>query len=191
MLKIQNDILSYLDQDKIVALVTLDISAAFDTVDHQRLLNCFKFTYGITGTALKWLESYLSGRTQRVSIDNHESFIALLEYGFPQGAVLAGILYNMYSGPLHIELKKHPVDHHAYADDKGTYIAFTIKNQDSAVRSLQNCVNSAKDWLNTNLLQVNDDKTKIIYFTPKKDTSFIKNPIFAGSDMISEKIPCY
>ena len=189
IIKIQNDILTSLDQDKIVALVTLDISAAFDTVDHHRLLKCFTSTYGMTGTVLKWLESYLSNRTQRVSIHNCDSFVALMEYGFPQGAVLAGIFYNMYSGPLHTELEKHPVDHHSYADDNGCYIAFSIKNQDNALNSLQNCLRNAKDWLNTNLLQVNDDKTKIIYFTPRRNTSFVQNHIVVGSDVISPSSP--
>ena len=191
MLKIQNDILVSLDKDKIVALVTLDISAAFDTVDHDRLLKCFNSKYGITGTALQWMKSYLSGRTQRVSIDNWESFIALIEYGFPQGAVLAGILYNMYSAQLNVEIEKHPADaeHHSYADDNSFYISFSIKDQDNALESLQLCVNYAKDWLNTNLLQVNDDKTRIIYFTPKKDMSFIRNSITIGTYVTNPRTP--
>ena len=184
MLKIQSDILSYLDQDKAVALVKLDISAAFDTVDHNRLLECFRSTYGLSGTVLKWLESYLSGRTQRVCVENCESFIALLEYGFPQGAVLAGLLYNLYSGPLHTELNKHPVDHHGYADDKSAYIAFTVENESSAIASLQLCLHSAKEWLDTNLLQVNDDKTETIYFTPKRTSDFLKNPVLFGSSLV-------
>ena len=187
LLKIQNDILISLDQNKVVALVRLDISAAFDTVDHNRLLNCFNQNYGLTGKVLKWLKSYLTGRTQRVSIKNIESFIALLEYGFPQGAVLAGLLYNMYSAPLHVEVEKHPTEHLSYADDNDFYIAFSLKDQDTAVQSLQLCVNNAKEWLNTNLLQVNGKKTKVIYFTPKKDMSFVQNPIMLGPTVIS---PC-
>ena len=184
MLKIQNDILTFLDEDKIVALVKLDISAAFDTVDHQRLLECFSSVYGLSGTVLKWLESYLSDRTQRVRVEDFDSFIALLEYGFPQGAVLAGLLYNMYSGPLHTELNKHPVDHHGYADDKSAYIAFTVENKDAALISLQHCLTSAKEWLDSNLLQVNDGKSQAIYFTPKKELGFVKTPILFESSLI-------
>ena len=119
ILKVQNDILTSLDQDKVVALILLDISAAFDTVDHHRLLECFSSNYGLTGTVLKWMESYLSNRSQKVSVYNCESFTSQMEHGFPQGAVLAGILYNMYSAPLHKEVQKHPPDHHGYADDNG------------------------------------------------------------------------
>ena len=189
MIKIQNDILTSLDKDKVVALVTLDISAAFDTVDQHRLLNCFNSTYGLSGTVLQWMKSYLSNRTQRVLLHNCESFVALLEHGFPQGAVLAGILYNMYSSPLHTEVESHPVDHHSYADDNNFYIAFSIKNKDAALDSLQDCLGSAKNWLNTNLLQVNDDKTKVIYFTPRKDTSFVQNPITVGAYQIFPTTP--
>ena len=185
LLKIQDDILTSLDQDKVVALVMLDISAAFDTVDHQRLLNCFSSCYGFSGTALRWMESYLSGRTQKVVIEDTESFTSLMENGFPQGAVLAGLLYNMYSGPLHTEIKKHNTEHHGYADDNNLYIAFAAENMLSSVELLKQCVDSTKDWLNLNLLQVNDSKTKIIYFTPKKSMSLTENSIVVGSSSIS------
>ena len=148
LLKIQNDILTYLDQGKVVALVKLDISAAFDTVDHQKLLNCFSTHYGITGIALEWLKSYLSDRTQRVVIEDTESFISLMDHGFPQGAVLAGLFYNMYSGPLHKEIEEYDTEHHGYADDNDLYLAFSVENQIPAIESLQRCLETTKEWLN-------------------------------------------
>ena len=185
LLKIQNDILTSLDQGKVVALVKLDISAAFDTVDHQKLLDCFSSHYGLSGTVLEWMKSYLSDRTQRVVIEDAESFISLMKYGFPQGAVLAGLFYNMYSGPLHKEIEKHDTEHHGYADDNDLYIAFSVENQTLAVESLKQCLETTKEWLNANLLQVNDGKTEIIYFTPKKEMSHVKNPILVGSSLVS------
>ena len=138
---------------------------------------------------MKWLKSYLSGRAQRVSVFGAESFVALLKYGFPQGAVLAGLFYNMYSGDLHDETEKYDAEHHGYADDNGFYLAFSVDNKSSAVSSLQICVNDAKQWLNNNLLQVNDDKTKVMYFTPKKGMGYIQDPITVGSIVVSPSNP--
>ena len=91
----------------------------------------------------------------------------------------------MYSGPLHTEIKKHNTAHHGYADDNNLYIAFAAENMLSSVELLKQCVDSTKDWLNLNLLQVNDSKTKIIYFTPKKSMSLTENSIVVGSSSIS------
>ena len=68
-LKVQNDILLAMDRQHVTLLVLLDLSAAFDTVDHRVLLRRLEVTYGITGTALQWFRSYLTGRTQRVYIN--------------------------------------------------------------------------------------------------------------------------
>ena len=69
LLKIQNDIPAAMDNQRVTLLVLLDLSAAFDTIDHQKLLNCLYVTYGITVTALKWFHSYLSNRKQRILIN--------------------------------------------------------------------------------------------------------------------------
>ena len=68
-LKVQNDILLAMDRQHVTLLVLLDLSAAFDTVDHRALLRRLEVTYGITGTALQWFRSYLTGKTQRVYIN--------------------------------------------------------------------------------------------------------------------------
>ena len=66
MIKIQNDILQAVDRQGGVILVLLDLSAAFDTIDHQVLLKTLRRDFGVTGTALDWFASYLSGRKQTV-----------------------------------------------------------------------------------------------------------------------------
>ena len=169
LLKLQNDVLCHLDQDRSVALVFIDISAAFDTANHQKLIKCFHQYLGITGTVLQWLESYLTGRKQRVIINESVSSAVLLECGFPQGANLAGLLYNMCTAPLSKIVEKHPAEHKGFADDNGFYIAFVSKNEIEAMISLRNCLTDAMDWFVANNFKVNDDKTHLMYFTPRKE----------------------
>ena len=90
LLKVQNDILIAIDNHKCVALLLLDLLAAFDTVDHELLLQRMIKRFGIDGQVLKWFRSYINGRTQ---IDNIKSTSKDLSCGVPQGSVLGPILY--------------------------------------------------------------------------------------------------
>ena len=100
LLKVQNDILLAMDRQHVTLLVLLDLSAAFDTVDHQVLLRRLEVTYGITGTALQWFRSYLTGRTQRVYINQTYSDDFALPHGVPQGSCLGPLLFTMYASKL-------------------------------------------------------------------------------------------
>ena len=89
---IQDDVLRSLDARKHVALVLLDLSAAFDTIDHCILLDELH-RIGVRGDALRWMSSYLTDRTQCVSVDDHLSCEIRLQHGVPQGSVLAPSFY--------------------------------------------------------------------------------------------------
>ena len=73
LLKVKTDILNNMDQRRVTFLVLLDLLAAFDLVSFKLLLNCLHYRFGVTGTVLKWIASYLTNRTQRVKIDDMES----------------------------------------------------------------------------------------------------------------------
>ena len=117
-MRIHNDFLRAIDDGKCVILVLLDLSAAFDTVDHDILISRLKHCFGITGKALGWIQSYLSGRTQFVKIGRERSSSRNLFFGVPQGSVLGPTQYSMYNSPLTDVISKHNMNHHFYADDK-------------------------------------------------------------------------
>ena len=110
--QIHNDILCAIDDAQCVILELLDLSAAFDTVDHDILITRLKHCFGITGKALGWIQSYLSGRTQFVKIGTERSSTHNLICGVPQGSVLGPILYSMYTSPLTHIISKHNMNHH-------------------------------------------------------------------------------
>ena len=100
LLRFQNDILQAIDRTKCVLLLLLDLSAAFDTIDHEILLQRLSVSGGVCGTALAWFRSYLTGRTQSVKIHNTTSNPRLLSYGVLQGSVLGPLLFTLYSAPI-------------------------------------------------------------------------------------------
>ena len=116
LIKVQNDILMNMDRQQVTLLVLLDLSAAFDTIDHQVLLDRLRLSFGIRGCALQWISSYLSDRTQRVSFENNFSQRRYLSYGVPQGSCLGPLLFTMYASKLFDIIKGYLPQTHAYAE---------------------------------------------------------------------------
>ena len=96
LLRIMNDILQAIDRHEDTILVLLDLSVAFDTFDHQMLLNILHQRFGSQDLALYWLTSYLSERKQSVRINYAISADNHLCCGVPQGSVLGLVLFSMY-----------------------------------------------------------------------------------------------
>ncbi len=107
LIKIINDIRFNSDSGKISVLVLLDLSAAFDTVDHNILLERLENWVGLSGMALKWFRSYLEGRGYYVSIGEHESKWTSMTCGVPQGSILALLLFSLYMLPLSQIMRKN------------------------------------------------------------------------------------
>ena len=89
-----------LSQGEATALVLLDLSAAFDTIELSTLLGCLLDWFGVGGSALKWFSSYLSERYQSVKIGSTLSNLQKLLFGVPQGSVLGPLLFSLYTSPL-------------------------------------------------------------------------------------------
>ena len=115
------------------ALVAIDLSAAFDLVNHSIYLERLDTYYGINGMAFR---SYLSGRTQRVVIKGVYSKEKMLDQGVPQGSVLGARLYTLYIRPLSHILENHRVLYHTDADDTQLYVKFDRESHSSMQKKL-------------------------------------------------------
>ena len=153
-----------MDNQRVVCLILLDLSAAFDTVNHQLLLNRLKYRFGFGEVILDWIRSYLMDRKERVVIGDVQSDVVELSQGVPQGSVLGPILFSLYTSPLGDICRHHNVNFHAFADDQQSYFSFqpTQNEVDAGISQLQECINDIRTWMRTNLLKLNDEKTEVM-----------------------------
>ena len=130
LLRVNNDILSAMDDGKITALVLLYLSAAFDTVDHKILLSRLQYHLGIHDIALDWCKSYLLNRPQHVCI----------------GSVLGPQWFTVYTSPVRDIILKYNLNYHVYADDTQLYITFKSSQEpaDSCITTLEKCIQETK-----------------------------------------------
>ncbi|KAI2645280.1 RNA-directed DNA polymerase from mobile element jockey [Labeo rohita] len=168
LVKIINDIRLNSDSGKISVLVLLDLSAAFDTVDHNILLERLENWVGLSGMALSWFRSYLEGRGYYVSIGEHKSKWTSMTCGVPQGSILAPLLFSLYMLPLSQIMRKNQIAYHSYADDTQIYLALS-PNDYSPIYSLCQCIDEINSWMCQNFLQLNKEKTEVIAFGNKDE----------------------
>jgi Reverse transcriptase (RNA-dependent DNA polymerase) len=120
-----NDVYQSADHGEPTLLVSLDLSAAFDTIDHSSLLSRLNTSFGFSDTALSWLASYLSGRSQAVRIGSMSSPTTNCVLGVPQGSVLGPILFTIFVSPVGDLASSYQVRHQQYADDTQLYISLS------------------------------------------------------------------
>ncbi len=139
LIRVTNDLLLSYDRGCISLLVQLDLSAAFDNIDHNILLNRVEIFVGISGSALAWLKSYLSDRHQFVAVNEEVSYRSQVKYGVPQGSVLGLLLFMLYMLPLGNIIRKHGVSLHRYADDTQLYISLR-PGETHQIEKLTECI---------------------------------------------------
>ena len=161
LLYIQNDILSAQDRGELTALSLLDLSAAFDTIDHDLLLSRLTEWFGIDGVVLQWVRSYVTGRSQLVKVNGVRSTPQLLLCGVPQGSVLGPLLFTMYTTPLSSIITAFGLKHHLYADDTQIYTSFVAEDIAQSLIFVQNCMLAIQVWMNQNMLKLNPSKTEL------------------------------
>ena len=186
LVRVQNDILMSIDRGDAVLLILLDLSAAFDTVDHHTLITRLQ-TIGISGNVLKWFQSYLKDRHQSVTISKHSSSRHRLNQGVPQGSVLGPILFSICMIPLARIIERHNLSGHYYADDTQLYIAFRPSLPLADIEAKANaCCSEIRMWMTQNMLQLNESKTDVILFGTKNILGALDRPsINIGDAVIS------
>ena len=168
LLKVHHDIAEALDRKCMAALVLLDLSAAFDVIDHKILQTRLEHSFGVTGSALSWIKSYLSDISQCVAKGMTTSEGKCLNVGVPQGSVLGPRKYCLYSKPIGAICSRHNLLYHCYADDTQVYMAIMPKTTWSDVaKKLEACLADISTWMSANMLKLNEEKTEIIIFNPK------------------------
>ena len=168
LLKVKSYLLHAMDNQEVTCLVLLDLSAPFDTVDHDLLLNQLHFRYGFDVTILNWISSYLRSRTQQVLIgDNTFSKPTQLKCGVTPGSVLGPILFTLFTAPLGEVCRKHGINFQSYADDQQDYLSLKPCDTNSIAKckqSLEACIKDISKWLRTNKLKLNDEKMEVVLF---------------------------
>ncbi len=145
-----------------LVMLLLDLSAAFDTVEHSILTERLRHLVGVSGTALDWFSSYLLDRSFSVSLGPYMSETAALSSGVPQGSVLGPILFSLYLLPLsQIICQFNGISYHCYTDDIQLYVSCKPHETDK-LTVLFNCLSAIKNWMACNFLQLNADKTEVL-----------------------------
>ncbi|KAK3088718.1 hypothetical protein FSP39_022962 [Pinctada imbricata] len=176
LLKVHHDVVVALDKGLCSVLIMLDLSAAFDVIDHGILFRRLEHSYGICGSALQWMKSYLDQRSQTIAIGSSFSESKELTIGVPQGSVLGPKIYCMFSKPISDICLRHSMRYHCYADDTQIYLVIEpLKNLDDITSRLTVCLNDIRDWMNVNLLKLNEDKTELMVFAPKNKIDEIRD----------------
>ena len=182
-LELTDRISKLLDDGKVPITVYLDLSKAFDTLDHRILLHKLQY-YGIRGVALKWFKSYLCNRYQYVDIDGTESNYQQISTGVPQGSILGPLIFLIYMNDIHRASDKfHSI---LYADDTSlidtlcsfnTAVDQTSYNKSQLSANINRELKDISTWLKVNKLSLNVKKTKFMLFHHKQRNiaSFIPN----------------
>jgi len=148
-----------------VLLVMLDLTAAFDTIDHDTLFHRLETALGVTGPPLAWFRSYMLNRYSKVSIDGQCSSDVPLDCGVPQGSIMGPLIFTTYILPLGNIIRSHNLSYHIYADDTQIYTSYDPKNQAECLISLttlEKCITDIQNWMTSNKLKLNMDKTEFL-----------------------------
>ena len=163
VLKVLSDIYAAADDKMITLLGLLDLSAAFDTVDHQILFDRLLYEYGLDGLVLGWFKSYLSDSLICVHYNGLTSETIPILYGVPQGSVLGPVIFILYvAGVINIA-RAHGFKAHSYADDLQIYDHSQQTSCASLVVRMSTCIVEINEWMASNRLKLNPTKTELIW----------------------------
>ena len=163
MLKILNDVYTTADGQRSTCLVALDLSAAFDTLDHATIIDRLRHTFGIESSAIDWLTSYLTNRSQFVMFGDVLSPPTNCSIGVPQGSVLGPILFSLFISPVAGVISNFGISFHQFADDTQLYIGVDPKSIVESLDILDKCSRAVLDWFTNNGLVLNPSKSEVLF----------------------------
>ena len=161
---------------KLSGVVFLDLSAAFDLVDHNHLLKKLEI-YGVNNDVLHWVHSYLEDRSQAVWLDHVRSSFLGCKIGVPQGSILGPLFFLVYFNDLMGHLESS-VD--SYADD--TTLTASGQSQDEIQFQLSRDCDIISSWMRSNALKINPEKTHVISVGTQKRLQKMSNPLEVRMD---------
>jgi len=188
VVSVLNDVIQSTDAGRVVALVLLDLSAAFDTVDHTTLFDVLHCRFAVDGVALDWFRSYLTGRTQTEFANGTESEPIYLLCGVPQGSVLGPQEFISYIEKVADILQSNSLSYHLFADDMQMYKSVQLEDIDSTRQQLALGVKRIQEWCASYRLQLNAAKTELLWFGSRANLQKISGMelgFSVGSDYIS------
>ena len=178
--------LKAINDGKFVGCLMVDFRKAFNLVDHNILLQKLKL-YKCDESSLSWFNSYLSNRTQRVSMNNKCSDSEQISFGVPQGSILGPLLFLIFINDLPLALKHAVTSIDLYADDTTVYDIQS--SMETLQRNLQNLLILLNKWCRENGMVINTDKTKVMLITSRQKRYKLQNDsLFLNSDGVDLKL---
>ena len=186
--ELMDRVITALEEKRLPISIFMDLSKAFDTLDHKILLSKLQY-YGVTGTALNWFNNYLSNRSQYVEINCISSDVKNIDTGVPQGSILGPLLFLIYMNdiPKVSKIFKFIL----YADDTTLFstIEFSVPIERSNVNQMLNYeLSLVCEWLNVNKLSLNINKTKFMVFHPYQKEVLHLTPCLKIADTVIENV---
>jgi len=192
-LKLNNDLLLVADQGDVSALCLLDLTAAFDTVDHDVLMLRLKRQFGLRGVVLQWFSSYLSDRTFQVVFRSGTSSVVIITCSVPQGSVLGPRLFILYTAYLADVVEAHNVNLQSYADDSQLYLRCRRRRMATAGRRLEMCIADVSHWMAANRLRLNAGGAGLLWAGSKYGSTLLGGggpPLRLGGETVAASVMC-
>jgi len=156
-------ILTVINKGDLAALAVLDLTAAFDTVDHKILLQRLQSRFGVTGRLMAWIRSYLYQRTLYVHLGSCGSRPQPVFSSVPEESVLGTILFLIYIADLPCVIQCHGFQLHLYADETQIYDLCSPSSTDQLQLRLSDCIDDVANWMRSNQLLLNTEKTEVLW----------------------------
>lgn len=161
-----DDILWAMERQCVTALIAIDLSSAFDTVDHEVMLSVLQERFGVDNKVLGWFDTYLRPRSCKVNVGRCYSEAKSIPFSVPQGSCAGPVLFSSYASTIN-SVVPADIEIHGYADDHALKTSFNPSSRLSEAQTLSrlsSCTTDIKTWTDQNRLRMNPSKTEFILF---------------------------